>query len=86
MKQKIIPMRTCVVTRKKCPKVDLIRVVKDNLGNVFIDESGKANGRGAYLERSLQTIKKAQINKSLEKHLGCLIPDSVYEKLEKIVG
>ena len=41
MKQRKIPMRTCVITREKCEKKDLIRVVKDNLGNVSVDITGK---------------------------------------------
>ena len=51
MKVRKIPMRTCVVTREKLPKAELIRVVRTPEGNVVIDESGKANGRGAYLKK-----------------------------------
>ena len=47
---KKIPLRTCVVTKERCPKKELIRVVRTPEGNVIIDESGKANGRGAYLK------------------------------------
>ena len=48
MKTRKIPMRTCVVTREKLPKGELIRVVRTPEGEVIIDETGKANGRGAY--------------------------------------
>ena len=69
MKQRKIPMRTCVITHEKCEKRDLIRVVRDNEGNVTVDETGKLNGRGAYLKKDKEVIEKARKSKALEKHL-----------------
>ena len=69
MKQKKIPMRTCVVTKEKCMKKDLIRVVRDNLGNVTVDLTGKANGRGAYLKKNLEVVSQARKTKILERYL-----------------
>ena len=69
MKQKKIPMRTCVVTNEKYPKKELIRVVRTPEGNIIVDETGKANGRGAYLKKDKEVIKKAQEKKILERHL-----------------
>ena len=60
MKPKKIPMRSCVVTKEKLPKKELIRVVRDNLGNVSVDLTGKKNGRGAYLKKDVDAIKKAK--------------------------
>ena len=57
MKQKKIPLRTCVVTREKLEKKDLIRVVKNNEGVVSIDLTGKANGRGAYIKNQKKYLK-----------------------------
>ena len=37
MKNRKIPLRTCVVTKEKLEKKDLLRVVKDNEGNVSVD-------------------------------------------------
>ncbi len=82
---KKIPIRTCVVTRESLPKKELIRVVRDKSGNVIIDESGKQNGRGAYLKRDLDVIKKAKKSKILERALGVNIPDSLYEDLESMI-
>ena len=82
---KKIPMRSCVVTKESLPKKELIRVVRDKSGNVIIDESGKQNGRGAYLKRDLDVIKKAKKSKILEKALGVNIPDSLYEDLESMI-
>ena len=80
---KKIPMRTCVVTREKFPKNELIRVVRTPDNQVIIDESGKANGRGAYLKKDREVILKAQKNKILNKHLEINIPETDYEELLK---
>ena len=83
MKKK--PMRSCIVTLEKLEKKDLIRVVKNKDGEVFIDHSGKANGRGAYLKRDLEVIKKCKKNKILDRKLGIDIPDSIYEELDEMI-
>ena len=85
MKMRKIPMRTCVVTREKCEKKDLLRVVRDNNGNVFVDDTNKANGRGAYLKKDLEVIKKAQQTKILDRILEINIPDTIYDQLIEIV-
>ena len=86
MKQKKIPMRTCVITKEKYPKKELIRVVRDNLGNVSVDVTGKANGRGAYLKKSKEVIDMARKNKALEKHLEVLVQEEIYRELEKNIN
>ena len=86
MKQKKIPLRSCIITREKLPKKELIRIVKDNTGEVFIDLAGKANGRGAYIKKDLSIVKKAIANKRLDKHLDISIPQSIYDQLEKLIS
>ena len=86
MKQKKVPMRTCVVTKEKYPKKELIRVVRDNTGKVTVDNSGKQNGRGAYLKKDLEVVDMARKTKALEKYLEVLIPEEVYEELEKAIN
>ena len=81
MKMRKIPMRTCVVTREKCEKKDLLRAVRDNNGNVFVDDTNKANGRGAYLKKDKDVILKAKDSKVLERHLEVKIPESIYDEL-----
>lgn len=81
MKQKKIPMRTCVVTNIQYPKKDLIRVVKNNEGQIFVDTNGKANGRGAYLVLNEEVILKAKKSKALDRKLEATIPDTIYEEL-----
>lgn len=83
---KKIPMRSCVVTLEKLPKKELIRVVRTPEGNVIIDETGKANGRGAYLKKDIETFEKAKKSKILNKKLEVEVPDSIYDELKSIVG
>ena len=83
---KKIPMRTCVITGEKLAKKDLIRVVRTPEGNVIVDESGKANGRGAYLKRDIATFEKAEKTKILNKRLEVEVPSSIYEELKSKVG
>lgn len=82
---KKIPMRMCVVTRERFEKRELIRIVRNKDGEVFVDESGKQNGKGCYLKRDLEVINKARSNKILDRVLESNIPDSIYEELESIV-
>ena len=81
MRQKKIPMRKCVVTNERFEKKDLMRVVKTPEGTVIYDKKGKANGRGAYLSKSVQVIEKARKSKVLNRHLETEVPESVFEDL-----
>lgn len=85
MKNRKIPMRSCVVTREKLPKQELLRVVKDVDGNVIVDISGKINGRGAYIKKDIAVLDKAIKSKILERQLETAISDSVYEEIRKII-
>lgn len=84
-KQKKIPMRTCIITKEKCEKKDLIRIVKTPEGNVIVDITGKANGRGAYLKRDIEVINKAKSTKVLERVLEVKINNEVYDELLDLV-
>lgn len=86
MKQKKIPMRSCVVTKEKYPKKELIRVVRDNLGVVSVDLTGKANGHGAYLKKDLDVLELARKTKVLEHYLKTEIKDDVYKELENVIS
>ena len=86
MKQRKIPLRTCVVTKEKYEKKELIRVVKNNTGEVFIDTTGKANGRGAYLKKDTTVIEKAKQSKILDRVLETTVNDEIYEELLNIIN
>ena len=64
----------------KCEKRDLLRIVRTPDGSVIIDPTGKANGRGAYLKKDIEVIKKAEKSKILERVLEVEVPVSVYEE------
>ena len=85
MKVRKIPLRTCVVTKEKLPKQELLRIVRTPERNVMIDESGKMNGRGAYIKRDVQVLEQARKKKVLERHLECSIDDSVYEEIKNVL-
>lgn len=82
MRVKKIPMRTCVVTREKYEKKELVRVVRTPEGRVEVDPTGKMNGKGAYLKLSHEVIEMAKKNKALDRALGVSVEDRVYEELE----
>ena len=85
MKTRKIPLRTCVITKEQLPKKELIRVVRAKEGYVEVDETGKMNGRGAYIKKDLDVLEKASKTKALEKKLECDIDESVYEEIRKII-
>lgn len=65
------------------PKKELVRVVKTPEGEISLDPTGKMNGRGAYLCKDPQCLRKAQKSKRIEKALFCTVPDEIYNKLEQ---
>lgn len=85
MKQRKIPLRTCVVTKESLPKQELLRIVRTPEKVVKVDETGKLNGKGAYIKKDLAVLEKAMKSKILEKRLECKIEESVYEEIKKII-
>ena len=85
MKNRKIPMRSCVVTREKLPKSELLRIVRTTDGDIIADISGKINGRGAYIKKDIEVLNKAIKSKVLERQLETTISDSVYEEIRKII-
>ena len=82
---KKILLRKCVVTQERLPKKDLLRIVKNNEGEVFVDLSSKANGRGAYIKKDLAVLDMAIKNRNLERALECSIDESVYARIRKVI-
>lgn len=79
------PQRKCVVTNETMDKDDLIRVVRNKEGEVFVDPTGKLNGRGAYLMRRLDVIEKAEKNETLNRHLKTKVDEAIYTELKELV-
>lgn len=86
MKIKKIPMRTCVITKEKYPKQELLRIVRTPDNEVQVDLTGKLNGRGAYIKKDLAVLEKAIKSKTLERHLECKIDKDVYEEIKNIIN
>lgn len=80
---KKIPMRRCVATQESLPKKELLRIVRTPQGEVKIDESGRLNGRGAYLKRSAEAVEIAKKRKSLARALECEIPEALFDELKE---
>ena len=78
-----IPQRQCVGCRTMYDKRDLLRVVKSPEGEITLDASGKKSGRGAYVCRSTECLKKAQKSKALDRALEVTIPEEVYTALQQ---
>ena len=83
MANKKIPMRKCVGCQEMKEKKSLIRVVKTAEGDIILDDTGKKNGRGAYICKSIECFKKAKKTKAPERSLGVSVSEQVYEELEK---
>lgn len=83
MNQKKLPMRKCVGCQEMRLKKELTRVIRTPDGEICIDATGKKNGRGAYLCRSMDCLMKANKTKGLERAFQCAIPNEIYPKLEK---
>ena len=81
-----VPERKCIVTGEMRPKNELIRVVRNKEGEVFVDQTGKKNGRGAYLTKNLEVINKAKESNILSRQLNANIDNAVYEELLQLVG
>jgi len=81
---KKIPLRSCVITREKLPKKELIRIVRTKT-EVVLDLTGKVGGRGAYIKKDIEVINKAKNSKALDKALETNVPDNIYDELLKLI-
>ena len=78
---KRIPLRQCLGCREMKPKAELVRVVRSPEGTVSVDLRGKAPGRGAYVCRSADCLKKALRSRAVGRALGVEIPPEIYDAL-----
>ena len=83
---KKIPMRKCLATNESFPKKDLLRIVRTPEGEIKVDITGKLNGKGAYISKSVEALRLARKNAVLKKAFEVDIPDSVYEEIERIIN
>lgn len=82
MKQRKIPLRMCLGCKEMKPKKELIRVVRNNEGEINIDLVGKKPGRGAYICKSVDCLENAIKAKRLEKAFETAIDVEIYNNLK----
>ena len=82
MQQKKIPLRKCTGCCEMKPKKELVRIVRTPEGEIHLDNTGKMNGRGAYICPDLQCLQKARKGRRLEKAFECSVPAEIYDRLE----
>lgn len=82
---KKIPMRRCVATGESCPKKELLRIVRTPEGTVEVDQTGKRNGKGAYLKKDLQALEVAKKKKALSRALEVEISEDIYQMIEEVI-
>ena len=75
------PVRMCAGCRERAPKRELIRIVRTPAGEVVADARDKAPGRGAYICRKAECLKKAQKSRALDRMLNVAIPNETYEAI-----
>jgi predicted RNA-binding protein YlxR (DUF448 family) len=81
VQQKKIPMRKCVGCNESKSKKELVRIVKSPDGEVSLDLTGKASGRGAYICNNADCLQKARKSHRIDKAFEMAIPDEVYEQM-----
>lgn len=79
------PKRTCVGCNEVKLKKELIRIVKNKDGNISIDRTGKANGRGAYICDNIECLEKLIKTKRLERTFETAIDEEVYNELKQTI-
>ena len=77
--------RTCIGCNIKKNKNELIRIVLDKEGNVFIDETGKANGRGAYMCDNIECMEKAINSKRLGKSFNVKLDENLHNRIRGVI-
>lgn len=80
---KKVPLRQCIGCGEMKGKKEMMRVLKSAEGDICLDVTGKKNGRGAYLCKQEECLRKARKNKGLERSFKMSIPDEVYDTLER---
>lgn len=84
---KKVPLRKCIGCMESKPKKELLRIVKDKENNMFVDITGKSNGRGAYICYNTECLKKAIKQKKFQREFEMLdIDNEIFENIEKIIS
>ena len=79
-------MRKCLASGESVPKKDLLRIVRTPEGEVKVDTTGKLNGKGAYLKKSLEALEIAKKKNLLSRALEVNVDEEVYKEVEKVIN
>lgn len=79
-------MRKCLASGESVPKKNLIRIVRTPEGEVKVDTTGKLNGKGAYLKKSLEALEIAKKKNLLSRALEVNVDEEVYKEIEKVIN
>ena len=83
--KKIAPLRRCVGCMEMKDKRMLIRIIRSSDGEYKIDWTGKAAGRGAYICKSAECLRRAQKNKGFQRSFKHVIPEDIYAGLQGVI-
>lgn len=83
--QKKQPARRCIACNEQKEKRDLLRIVRTPEGTIEIDLTGKKNGRGAYICKSEECLKKVIKSKKLERTFEKEISEDLYESIRGVI-
>jgi uncharacterized protein len=75
----------CIACRENIEKRKLIRVVKVSENELKVDETGKANGRGAYICPEIDCLDKAKKINSFSRALDVPMSDNLYNELKRVI-
>lgn len=84
-KKKKIPTRMCIACRENVEKRDLIRVIRVDEKTLAVDETGKANGRGAYICPKIECLDKAKKINAFKRALDVPMSDELYQALKRVI-
>jgi len=76
-----IPIRMCIGCHRRKPKAQLLRIVKEVGGNIYIDDSFKKPGRGTYMCKDVDCLSTVRKKKNLERYLKSNVSDEFYHYL-----
>ena len=83
MKQ--MPQRTCIGCMQKKDKNELIRIVKNKQNEIFVDTTGKKDGRGIYICKNIECLEKAIKTKRIEKKFEIQISEEIYNDIRGVI-
>ena len=79
------PARRCIACNEQKEKNELLRIVRTPEQTIEIDLTGKKNGRGAYICKNEECLKKIIKSKRLENVFEIKIAPEFYEDLRGVI-